>query len=109
MSKSKKDKTIVKETPEVTPDIGVVCETATEETVETPPVRIYLGKIKNCDKLNVREEPKADAKVLCKLDKTSEVEIDMDNSTSDFYKVYTSSGVSGYCMKKFMTTKKHEV
>lgn len=105
MSKSKKEKTVVKETPEVTPDTEVVIE----ETIKAEPVHKYIGKTKDCDKLNVREKPKADAKVLCKLDKTSEVEIDMDNSTNEFYKVYTSSGVSGYCMKKFMNIKKHEV
>ena len=90
----------------------VVVETATEVVNDTPVVEekvtVYIGKIRDCDKLNVREEPTMDSKVLCKLDKLSEVQVDKSNSTKDFYKILTSKGVSGYCMKKYMSIKKQE-
>lgn len=86
---------------------------AIENFEEATPVEekktIYIGKIQNCGKLNVRENPSVEAKAICRLDKNSEVEIDKAGSTTDFYKVYTSSGVEGYCMKKYMSIKKQEV
>ena len=84
-----------------------------EEVNDTPVVEekvvVYIGKIRDCDKLNVREEPTTEAKVVCKLDKLSEVQVDKTNSTKDFYKITTATGVTGYCMKKYMTIKKQEV
>ena len=98
MSKSKENKTVVEPTVESMPEIAPVEEK----------VAVYIGKIRDCDKLNVREEPNLEAKVLCRLDKNSEVEIDKTNSTKDFYKICTSSGISGYCMKKHLSIKKRE-
>lgn len=98
MSKSKENKTIVEPT----------LESSNEATLVEEKAAVYIGKIRDCDKLNVREEPSLEAKVLCRLDKNSEVEIDKTNSTKEFYKIYTSSGISGYCMKKHMSIKKRE-
>ena len=92
MSNPKKNKPVVETFEEATP---------VEETV-----KIYIGKVKDCDKLNVRVEPTADAKILCRLDKDSEVQIDKSASTRDFYKITTASGVNGYCMKKYISVKK---
>lgn len=100
MSKPKAKKNVDVETVE----IPVPVETPVEEKVI-----VYIGTIRDCDKLNVREEPTADAKVICKLDKTSEVQVDKAASTKEFYKIHTAAGVSGYCMKKFMSVKKQEV
>lgn len=89
-----------------------VVEPATEVVNDTPVVEkevaVYIGKIRDCDKLNVREEPTVESKVLCKLDKLSEVQIDKSNSTRDFYRIITSTGINGYCMKKYMSIKKKE-
>lgn len=101
MSKNKEKKLVV-ETPSEN-----LTEVKTEPIVEEK-VAVYIGEIRDCDKLNVREEPNINSKVLCKLDKTSEVEIDKTKSTKEFYKISTSSGVSGYCMKKYMSIKKRE-
>lgn len=62
-----------------------------------------LGKVDNCDKLNVREYPNVSASVLCTLVKSTEVMIVESESTEMFYKVYTTSGVNGFCMKDFIT------
>lgn len=86
---------------------------AIENFEEATPVEekkvVYIGKLRDCGKLNVREKPSIDAKILCRLDKTSEVQIEKAESTKEFYKVYTTSGVEGYCMKKYVSIKKQEV
>jgi len=97
MSNAKKKRTTIETFEEAVP-----VETAEESVV------VCIGKVKDCDKLNVRSEPNPDAKVLCRLDKDAEVQIDKSTSTKDFYKITTASGVSGYCMKKYISAKKCE-
>lgn len=70
-----------------------------EEAVQT------VGFVDNCEHLRVRKESNVDSEELCIINKLSEVVIDLDNSTDYFYKVTTSEGVEGYCMKKFITIK----
>ena len=70
-----------------------------EEAVQT------VGFVDNCECLRVRKESNVDSEELCIISKLSEVVIDLDNSTDYFYKVTTSEGVEGYCMKKFITIK----
>ena len=70
-----------------------------EEAVQT------VGFVDNCERLRVRKESNVDSEELCIINKLSEVMIDLDNSTDYFYKVTTSEGVEGYCMKKFITIK----
>ena len=56
-------------------------------------------------KLNVRKQPSKDSEVLEIITKNSEVEINFDGETDTFYKIYTKSGVEGYCMKEFINIK----
>ena len=70
-----------------------------EEAVQT------VGFVDNCEHLRVRKESNVDSEELCIISKLSEVVIDLDNSTDYFYKVKTSEGVEGYCMKKFIIVK----
>ena len=67
--------------------------------VETPK---NLGKVIDCVKLNVREEPNTKASVVFEIPVGSTVYIDETCSTDDFYKICTEHGVEGYCMKKFI-------
>lgn len=64
-----------------------------------------VGVVTDCLKLNVRKEPSADAKVLVIIDALSEVMVDVDASTKDFYKV-TAGSVEGFCMRKYIALKK---
>lgn len=83
----------------------VVNEPATVETeiIETQEeVTIVTGKVSGCEKLNVRENPSIDAKVLCVLNRTDEVRVDLTNTMEDWYKVCTSAGIEGYCMAKYI-------
>lgn len=79
----------------------VVTEETVEEPVETEAV-VKTGVVTDCLKLNVREQPNKEAKVLCEILALSEVQIDETKSTEDFFKVYTSTGIEGFCMKKYI-------
>ena len=78
-------------------------EVVTEETPGETPAKI--GVVTGCVKLNVRKKPDVKADVVCEIVCLSEVVVDEEASTSEFYKVYTVSGVDGFCMKKFITIK----
>lgn len=91
--------------------VEAVVEAVVEETVEAvPAVNIIpanntTGVVDNCDKLNVRKSPTLAATPLTVISEGAEVQIDTANSTDEWYKVCTSNGVEGYCMKKFITIK----
>ena len=86
----------------VVEDIEEISSNETEETV----INLRKGIVIGCEKLNVREKPSKDSKALCIINKSEEVEIDMDaHVTSDFYKVITATGVEGYCMSKYINIK----
>lgn len=89
-------------TEEVVEEIAPVeapVEPVVEETVQT------IGVVTGCSRLKVRQEPNTDADVIGVIEEGTEVEIDEEKSTSDFYKVYTAVGFVGFCMKKFIKIK----
>lgn len=99
MSK-KRNKPVAKpvtETIEAIEEIQVVEEV---EVVEAEIVK--TGKVANCSKLNVRKRPVANAEIICIIDKGTDMVVDENKSTEEFYKVILNSGVEGYCMKKFI-------
>lgn len=76
-------------------------EPAIEPAIETAPAP-KIGRVFGCTSLNVRKAPKTNAVVICTINCHAEVEIDELESTDDFYKICTASGIEGYCMKKFI-------
>lgn len=58
-----------------------------------------------CDRLNVRQEPSKRALILGEVTKGTELVLDEEGTTEDFYKVYTATGIEGFCMKQFITIK----
>ena len=104
---------VVEETIETACVTDEVVETTTTviKTVEEEPEVVVpetvTGIVSGCNRLNVRVAPVANATVICAIDQGSEVSIAEGYSTDEFYKVYTASGVEGYCMKKYIkiTTK----
>lgn len=89
------------ETPEVNTEEAVILGV---DLAEPKPV---LGIVSGCTKLNVRKKPSklGYSGVAAVIDEDDELEIYLDESTEDWYKVLTEDGVSGYCMKKFVTLK----
>lgn len=89
----------VTEEPVVTPEVTE--EPVTEEpTVEEDDT--IIGVVTECVKLNVRKEPVADAEILTTILLGAEVQVDIFESTEDFYKVTTGAGIEGYCVKDYI-------
>lgn len=65
--------------------------------------KFVTGVVTDCIKLNVREEPTPTATILGTITASTELIIIEEGSTADFYKICTSAGLEGYCMKKFVT------
>ena len=63
--------------------------------------KIIIGTV-NCDNLFLREEPDKESDALYVMHKGEAVSINLDESTSTFYKV-TVSGTIGFCVKEFIT------
>ena len=89
---------------EVTSEPEETNEEIEEQSSEQQPVEdTKIGMVDGCDKLNVRQYPSSDANVVGQpLNKGAKVVIDEANSTDDFYKIYQSTGLEGYCMKAFI-------
>lgn len=68
-------------------------------------VKEVIGIVSGCKKLNLRKEADKDSKVLNILKEGTELVIEQEESTEDFYKVICKDGKAGYCMKKYITIK----
>lgn len=71
----------------------------TDENVEDNRV---IGKITGFEKLYVRKNPDKDSEPVGIVGINDELGIDFDHSTDLFYKVITSNGLEGYCIKDFV-------
>ena len=72
----------------------------TEEHISEPePV---YGKVAGCERLNVRTESTKDSDVACVINEGTEVMVDLDDSTVDWYKVCLADGIEGYCLAEFI-------
>lgn len=86
----------------VTENVEVETEVETEvrQPVET---KTYdLGVVSGCKKLRVRSEPRFGTNVVCEIDQGTRVMIDRSQSTFDYYKIYTESGIEGFCNKTYI-------
>lgn len=85
----------------------------TVEVVEEVKTETYIktGEVVGCEKLNVREQPYSNAKVLCVLNKGDKVQVDLkidgepEIADASFYQICTAAGVKGHCMTKFISIK----
>lgn len=75
-----------------------------EETPEVPPKEKVLGFVNGTVRLNVRTEPNKDSEAFMIIDRLTEVVIDPDESTGEWYSVEID-GVHGFCMKKYINLK----
>lgn len=73
--------------------------------IASQPERKTIGQVSNAKKLRLRRKPNEKAEIVCLLNEGDEVTIITNKSTHEFYKVVLSSGVEGFCMKKFITLK----
>lgn len=74
-----------------------------EEAVNTVTLPAMVkGVVVDCTRLNVRANPTTDADIVCVLDVHSEIEIDVNKSTDEWFYICTAAGMEGYCMRKFV-------
>lgn len=96
MSKHRRDYT----KPEPAP---IENETPVEETVATEDSAVIdidsieYGTVVNCSRLNVREKPSKNADVVRVINAGDTVEINLAESTDEFYKIE-----DGYCMRQYI-------
>ena len=102
----------VNEVEESTDETEETTEEVTEEVTE-PEVIVpniedgvenneVIGKISGFEKLYVRKEANKDSEPVGIVTDKDDLSIDIAHSTDDFYKVITSNGLEGYCVKEFV-------
>lgn len=88
---------------------AMVEETVAEETPEVvEAVKVVLGVVANCSRLNIRKKAVKTNKpedVVCIVNAGAKLTIDEDKSNKNWYKVTTEDGKEGFCMKEFVTIK----
>ena len=95
-------------TNEAEETIEEVTEKVTEPEVIVPSIENnvenneVIGKISGFEKLYVRKEASKDSEPVGIVTDKDDLSIDVARSTDDFYKVITSNGLEGYCVKEFV-------
>ena len=95
-------------TNEIEETTGEVTEEVTEPEVIVPSIENnvenneVIGKISGFKKLYVRKEASKDSEPVGIVTDKDDLSIDIARSTDDFYKVITSNGLEGYCVKEFV-------
>lgn len=82
-----------------------VPELCTEAEAVAEPITAF-GVVTDCICLNVRKQPDIHADVAIVIDALTQVCVDLGASTEDFYKVTTSDGAEGFCMRKYIALAK---
>ena len=97
-------------TEEIEQEIEAVNDSEVVEVVEVAEIveepaetETAVGVVTGCAKLNVRRRPSLTADVVCVVDENSPLVIDVDDPSSEWYKIFTESGFNGYCMKKYVS------
>ena len=100
MGYDEETKSLADVTEEVEEEIAKVNESkeATKETDST-----VVGYVSGCLKLNIREEGYLGANVVCVVPEKTALLIEVAESNDEWYKVYTETGMEGFCMKQYVT------
>ena len=67
--------------------------------------RNVIGVVTDCLKLNIREKPSKDSRVVTVVTCLDKLEIEIGDSNDDWYAVCTATDIEGFCMKKFVAVK----
>lgn len=98
---------------ETTEEVIESTEEVVEEHITEPEVIVpniedgvenneVIGKISGFEKLYVRKESNKDSEPVGIVTDKDDLSIDLSHSTDTFYKVITSNGLEGYCVKEFV-------
>ena len=86
----------------VEPAEPIVIEEDEEVIVEPVMSSTARGIVQNCNMLNIRQKPSTTANVVDIIGEGTEVEVELTESTEDFYKICTAAGSEGYCMANYI-------
>ena len=99
----------IKETFEIGGDQEKTTEEVVENQEEFKPViedgienNEIIGKITGFSKIYVRKEPNKDSEPVGTVSEEDDLSIDMEHSTEEFYKIFSSNGLEGYCVKELI-------
>ena len=104
----------VKETEEITNEVNETVEQVEEtineveestnkiEETKKEVTEEVIGKIIEFEKLYIRKEADKNSEPVGIVTNKDYLSIDIIHSTDDFYKVITSNGLEGYCVKEFV-------
>lgn len=90
------------ELPGLRAKASMVDEAAPAEVVKN----FTSGVVTECVRLNVRKTPSSDGEVVSIIDCLTDVVVDLESSTDEFYKISTATGVDGFCMKKYIALRR---
>lgn len=74
----------------------------TEEEVKESK-KLMIGTVMDCSSLNIRAKSNINSEIIATVKAGTELLIDKDESVNDWYKVYTETGIEGFCMKKYVS------
>lgn len=63
------------------------------------------GVVTDCLRVAVYKEPRANSGIVKVVTALTRVTVDLEKSTDGFYRISTSKGIQGYCMKKFIAVR----
>lgn len=64
------------------------------------------GVVTDCLRVAVYREPRANSGIVKVVTALTRVTVDLEKSTDGFYRISTSKGIQGYCMKKFIAVRR---
>lgn len=64
------------------------------------------GVVTDCLRAAIYKEPRANSEIVKVVTALTRVTVDMNKSTDGFYRISTSKGIQGYCMKKFIAVRR---
>lgn len=60
------------------------------------------GHVGNCERLNIRSAPNVYAEILAVVAEGTALELNLKESTDDWFYVCTPVGIEGFCMKRYV-------
>ena len=104
MGYNEETKSLADVTEEVEEEIAEVNESeeVTKEAIKEADSTV-VGYVSGCLKLNIREEGYLGANVVCVVPEKTALLIEVSESNDEWYKVYTETGMEGFCMKQYVT------
>lgn len=92
---------VVEETANMDVDVDEAASADLPE--EEPKDEPLIGRVSGCKRLNIRKQPSKESDPVCVVDEDTVLMIDLMAPTpKEWYKIYTETGIEGYCMRQFV-------